>query len=324
MSSAPPPLGSSPLYLGIDIGGTKTLALVADANGTVLGRALRPTLHDQRPEAIIAAMAATAREAVADANADPAAIVAGGVGAAGAIDAANGIVVWAPQITAFSNTPMAAMLRAHWDIPIGINNDANLAALAEQRFGAAKGHANVLFITISTGIGGGIVLNGELYTGASGFGGEIGHITVDAHGPYGPSKTPGAWESLCSGRALARIANERIAAGEPSSLTSAPAIDAPAIFAAMRAGDALAGSIIADATEYLAAGFTSVVNVLDPGIIVIGGGLANEWDTYIAPAIARMRTQAFAPSAADTRIVPPALGANAGALGAVALATTLA
>jgi glucokinase len=315
---------TTPLYLGIDIGGTKTLAIIADADGSIVGRALNPTPGDQQPIAIVAAMANTAHQALADANVDAASVVAAGIASAGAIDTAHGIVVWAPQTPSLVNTPMADMFRAHWDLPIAMGNDANLAALAEQRFGAAKGSPNVLFITISTGIGGGIVLDGKLYTGTSGFAAEIGHITVDAHGPYGPSKTPGAWEALCSGRALARISTERIAAGESSSLASLPSIDAIAVFDAMRAGDALAASVIDDAILYLGAGLTSVMNVLDPGVIVIGGGLSNEWDAYIAPGIALMRTQAFANMAQHTRMVPPALGVDAGAMGAIALATTLA
>jgi len=314
---------TNPLFLGIDIGGTKILAIIADADGSVLGRALNPTPSEQQPDAIVAAMATTADQALADANLPRASVVAAGIASAGAIDADHGIVVWAPQTPSLVNTPMAAMFRAHWDIPIAMGNDANLAALAEQRFGAAKGASNVLFIAISTGIGGGIVLNGEPYVGTSGFAGEIGHITVDAHGPYGPSKTPGAWESLCSGRALARISNERIAAGEPSSLTGLANVDAIAVFDAMRAGDTLAASVIADAIEYLGAGLTSVMNILDPSVIVIGGGLSNEWDAYIAPGIALMRTQAFADMAKDTPILPPALGIDAGAIGAIALATTL-
>ena len=314
---------SGPLYLGIDIGGTKILALVADAHGRILGRAVHATPADQGPDAVVAAMASAAQAATAEANVQASAVRAAGIAAAGAIDAANGIVIWAPQIPSLTNTPMADLFRQHWDIPVAMGNDANLAALAEQQFGIAKGHPNVLFITISTGIGGGIVLNGELYVGASGLAGEIGHITVDAHGPYGPSRTPGAWESLCSGRALARIANERIAAGEPSTLAAAASIDAPAIFNAMRAGDSLASSVIADAIEYLGAGLTSVMNVLDPSIIVIGGGLSNEWDAYIAPGVALMRQQSFAGAGKDTPIVPPALGVDAGALGAIALAQTL-
>ena len=230
-------------------------------------------------------------------------------------------------MTTMANTPIVSMLRGHWDIPTAVANDANLAALAEQRYGAGQGEANLLFITVSTGIGGGIVLNGEMYAGADGFAGEVGHMTVDAHGPLGRSTTPGAWESLCSGTALARIATERIAAGESSSLEAVARdgkIGARDIFKAMHADDPLAISVVGDAIEYMGVALAGVVNILNPGIIVIGGGLSNEWDAYIAPAVAIMREISFAGAGADTPVVPPALGSDVGALGAVALASSLA
>ena len=219
--------------------------------------------------------------------------------------------------------PFVSMFREHWDIPTVISNDANLAGLAEQRFGAGKGVQNLLFITISTGIGGGIVINGEIYAGASGFAGEIGHITVDTHGPYGRSRTPGAWESHCSGIALARITNERISAGEHSSLEKqGQGLNAIAIFDALRAGDPLAISVVKDAVEHMGTALTGIVNILDPEIIVIGGGLSNEWEAYIAPSVARMRLLTFAGMGKHTRVVPPMLGVEAGALGAIALAAS--
>lgn len=315
---------ANPLYLGIDIGGTKILAVVADSNGTIKGQAIHDTNAERSPGAIIATMADTAHSAAVAANIDPSAIMAAGIAAAGAVDSEKGRLIWAPQMQTMADTPIVTLFRQHWNIPTTAANDANLAALAEQRYGAGKGHSNVLFITISTGIGGGIVLNGEIYTGASGFAGEIGHMTVDTHGPLGRSTTPGAWESLCSGVALARIATERIKAGETSSLQGVVQegkINAKHIFAAMRENDAMASSIIETAIEYMGAALTGVVNILNPGIIVIGGGLSNEWDAYIAPAIGIMRKQSFAGAGAQTRIVPPKLGINAGALGAVAIAT---
>ena len=136
-------------------------------------------------------------------------------------------------------------------------------------------------------------------------------MTVDAHGPYGASTTPGAWESLCSGTALARIATERITAGERSSMSAAlhdtnqEGLTARDVFAACRSGDALAQDIVADAIVYLGAGLTSLVNLLNPAKIIIGGGLSNEWDAYIAPAVALMREQSFAGIGKLTPVVPP-------------------
>ena len=313
--------------LGIDLGGTKILALAARPDGTTLASAVAETPSRESAERVISAMAETAREAMANAGLNADTITSAGVAAAGAIDAHEGVVVHSPHIGGMSNTPVASMLSQRLGMAVAIGNDANLAALGEQRYGAGKGVQDLVFLTISTGIGAGVILGGRLYTGAAGYAGEVGHMTVDAHGPYGASTTPGAWESLCSGTSLARIARERIAAGERSSMSDAlhdtnqEELTARDVFAACRSGDALAQDIVADAIVYLGAGLTSLVNLLNPAKIIIGGGLSNEWDAYIAPAVALMREQSFAGIGKLTPVVPPALGAEAGALGAVALAS---
>jgi glucokinase len=312
------------LYVGIDVGGTKTLAVVGDARGRVVSRVVSPSRADQTAEVIIDVIVQTAREAVAIAGVQPAVITAVGIASAGAVDSRRGVLVSCPQMPQVSDAPLVSMFLERWDIPTVIGNDANLAGLAEQQFGAGKGVQNLLFITISTGIGGGIILNGEVYAGASGFAGEIGHMTLDTHGPYGRSPTPGAWESHCSGVALARIANERIAGGERSTLESrGDQLDAIAIFDALRVGDSLAVSVVADAVKHMGAGLASVVNILGPEVIVVGGGLSNEWDAYIAPSIERMRAITFAGAGKHTRVVAPALGIEAGAIGAIALAASM-
>lgn len=314
------------VVLGIDVGGTKILALVAQPDGTTLASAVEETPSRESAERIISAIAKTARTAIAQAGVDTDSIHSAGIAAAGAIDARAGTIVHSPHLAAMSNTPVAAMLSQHLGMPVAIGNDANLAALGEQRYGAGKGVQDLVFLTISTGIGGGVIIGGKLFTGSAGYAGEVGHMTVDAHGPYGESTTPGAWESLCAGKALARIATERITEGERSSMASAlhdtnqEGLTARDIFAACRSGDALAQSIIADAIVFLGAGLTSLVNILNPEKIIIGGGLSNEWDAYIAPAVALMREQSFAGIGKLTPVVPPALGVEAGALGAVALA----
>lgn len=313
---------NAPLFVGIDLGGTKTLAAVGTADGKIISAVTNPSRADQSAEVIVDVMADTARQAVAKAAVQESDILGVGIAAAGAINTDEGVVVWCPQMKQISNHPVVSMFQRRWKTPTFISNDANLAGLAEQRYGAGQGSKNLVFVTISTGIGGGIVINGELYTGRMGFAGEVGHMTVDAHGPYGRSTTPGAWESLCSGTALVRIAGERMDAGETSSMSTVPRerLDAQHLFDSMRAGDALAKSVITDAIDYLGAGLTGVVNVLDPDILVIGGGLSNEWESYIAPGIAIMRKQAFAGMGKNLRVVPPKFGADAGALGGIALA----
>ncbi len=315
------PEESAPRYLGIDLGGTKTLAMVATAAGEATGQATLPTPAGQGPDAVVAAMVAASHKALAEAGVTPSDLRGAGIAAAGAIDAARGVVVHAPQLAGWADVPLVELFRRQIDVPAVIGNDANLAALSEQRFGAARGVPNVLYITVSTGIGGGVVIDNRLYTGAQGYAGEVGHITVDAHGPYGRSRTPGAVESLASGTALARIATERIGAGERSSIRRGPdSITAQDVFAAYREGDAVASAVVAEGIHYLGTGLTSMVNILDPGMIVIGGGLSNEWDAYIAPAVEIMRAQAFAGMGKSIPVVPPKLGTETGALGAVALA----
>lgn len=312
----------APLYLGIDVGGTKTLAVVGDSTGHMFGRAINSSRADQTADVIVDVIVETAQQAAANAGIDATSIQAAGIASAGAVDSYRGVLVSCPQMPLIADAQFVSMFRARWNIPTVIGNDANLAGLAEQRFGSGKGTQNLLFITISTGIGGGIILNGEIFTGRSGFAGEIGHITVNTHGPYGRSSTPGAWESHCSGIALARITAERIASGEHSPLLESCGedLDAVAIFDALRAGDALATSVISDAIEHMATALTSVVNILDPEVIVIGGGLSNEWESYIAPSVARMRKFSFAGMGEQTQICPPSLGTEAGALGALVLA----
>ena len=316
-----PKAGAKNLYLGIDLGGTKTLVIVATAGGTVLGEATLPTPADQDAAPVVAAIADAAGQALAQAGADARAVRGAGIAAAGAIDSHRGVVVHAPQLPRWRDVPLVTLFRDAVGIDAVIGNDANLAALSEQRFGAAKGMANVLYITVSTGIGGGIVLDGKLHTGAHGFAGEVGHVSVDAHGPYGRSSVPGAVESLSSGTALARIASERMAQGDTSSMRGGPdGLTAQEGFAAYHVGDDLARAVIQEGIHYLGIGLTGMVNILDPDIIVIGGGLSNEWEAYIEPAVALMRERSFAGMGKDTLVAPPALGVRAGALGAIALA----
>ena len=315
-----------PAYLGIDLGGTKVLAVVADADDRALGRAVTSTPAAGGAEGLVGALAQVAADALADAGIAESSVRAFGIAAAGAINTRDGLIVHSPHVPTASNIPVVAMLRDRLGAPGVIGNDANLAALAEHRYGAGKGVDDLLFITVSTGIGGGIISRGKLLLGSEGYAGEIGHMTIDAAGPYGESTTPGAWEALCSGTALARIATERINAGERSSLapaladTGGEALTARDVFTAYHEGDVLAQSVVADGVRRMAVALTSLVNILNPGMIVIGGGLSNQWDDYIAPAVTLMRDQSFAGIARNTPVVPPVLGADAGAYGAIALA----
>tara|TARA_A100001037_G_scaffold54587_4_gene46938 strand:+ start:5665 stop:6645 length:981 start_codon:yes stop_codon:yes gene_type:complete len=310
-------------HIGIDIGGTKILAVIANKYGLIYGTATRKTPALSDATSIVKSLAYTATEAADNAGIKINHVDTIGLAAAGAIDSSNGTIIYSPHLPTLVNTPVGSMLREMLTPSIYVGNDANLAALGEKAFGAGKFVNNFVFITISTGIGGGIIIDNKLWTGSSGYAGELGHMTINALGPYGKSATPGAWESLCSGSALTRIAKERIDMGENSSLkrivesSRAQKLTAEDIFSASIDGDDLANQIIDDAIFYLGTGLTSIVNVLSPEKIIIGGGLSNQWENYVTPAIKLMHQQAYADSWKSVDVVPSELGANAGALGAI-------
>jgi glucokinase len=308
------------------VGGTKVLALVAIADGQVLGEAVIPTPASEGPVRVVEVMAQAANQAMANAGVELSAVHGVGIAAAGAIDQRRGIVIHSPHLLGWDRVPLVQLLQHHLQLPTVMDNDANLAALGEYTYGAGQGVDNLLFVTLSTGIGGGIIIGGRLYRGGHGFAGEVGHISVLAGGPRGWSSVAGAVEALASGSALAGEVSRRLRNGEPSLLQErgsahgTEAVTAELIFEAYHRGDELARKVVAQAVVYLGAGLTSLVNVLDPELLIIGGGLANQWEAYIEPAVEIMRAQAMAGIGRSLRVVPAALGARAGALGAVALA----
>lgn len=314
--------GDTPLYLGIDLGGTKILALVGTDRGKTLGESLTPTPSGS-PEDVAEAMAQAARDAAQQAGVELSTIAGVGVAAAGGIQPSTGVVIESPNVSSLEGYSLVKLLHQHLAQPIVVVNDANAAALAEHRFGAGQGVSNLLYMTVSTGVGGGIIINGELYQGAHGLAAEVGHITVAANGPVCQCGRHGCLETMASGTALAREAQARLAAGENSLLpgiSGHQGVTAERVFEALAQNDALAQVVVEQGSFYLGIGLKSLVNVLNPDRIVIGGGLSNQWESYIAPAVEVMREQAFADMGKDLPVVPPSLGVQTGALGAIAVA----
>lgn len=316
--------GNSTVFAGIDLGGTKILVLIADATGRVLGQARTPTQASQGPEAVIGRIAQTVRDAAADAGIELASIRAAGVSAPGPIDAAKGVITDPPNLPDWHNVPLAKTLHERLGIPTLLENDANCQGVAEHQFGAGRGFHHLLFITVSTGIGGGVILNDELYVGASGAAGEVGHIGVSVDGPKCGAGHVGCLEAFASGTAIAARAREMIAAGgliRTARLAEHdPPVSAKTVFLAGQQGEADATALIASAGRYLGIGLASLINVFNPQAIVIGGGLANMGETILGPAVETARTRSFAQSFTDVRIVEGELGERAAALGAIAVA----
>ena len=312
------------VFAGIDLGGTKILVLIADATGRVLGQARVATQAAQGPEGVIARIADTVRAAAADAQIELSTIRAAGVSAPGPIDVAEGVITDPPNLPGWHNVPLAKTLHDRLAIPTLLENDANCQGVAEHQFGAGRGYADMIFITVSTGIGGGIIINNELYSGTSGAAGEVGHIGVSVDGPTCGAGHVGCLEAFASGTAIAARAKEMIAAGgliRTARLAEHdPPVSAKTVFLAGQQGEAEATALIESAGRYLGIGLASLINIFNPQAIVIGGGVANMGETILGPAVETARTRAFAQSFTDVRIVEGELGERAAALGAIAVA----
>ena len=254
-------------------------------------------------------------------------VAAVGVGAPGPLDIAAGVVIAPPNLPGWERVPLRQMLRDALSIPTYLDNDANAAALGEHRFGAGRGTRHMIYVTVSTGIGGGLILDGRLYHGASGVGGEVGHISVLPHGPLCGCGNRGCLEALASGTAIAREARERVNRGVPTLIAELAGGDPQQITArlvaeAAQRGDPEAQTILHTAMDYLGIGMASLVNLFNPQMIVIGGGLSKLGETLFEPVRRAIRRHAFQAAAQDVQVVPARLGDQVGVLGAAAVALT--
>lgn len=304
--------------LGIDVGGTKINAFRVARDGEILARAQVPTPADDE-EGTVAAMIGTARGLMTKD------VLAVGVGAAGMVDAERGVLRFAPNL-AWRELPIAARMHEALGVPCQLDNDANVAAYGEYRFGAGRGYRQMLLVTVGTGIGGGIVTDGRLFRGAYGFAAEVGHIIVEPDGPLCGCGNHGCWEQVAGGRAIDRVGRAaaaehpdslltELAGGEPS------AVDGKVVTEAARRGDDVARSVLALVGGRLGQGIAGLVNVLDPQVVVVGGGAIGAGELLLEPARAAFVDAVEAPeSRPRVPIVAAELGNDAGAVGAAALA----
>ena len=304
--------------IGLDVGGTKTAALRITSEGEPLARSIQPT-HADDPEASMAA----AERVVTDVIGPEVGAI--GVGAAGLIDARTGTILTSPNF-AWRKVPIGPRLAERFGLPVSVDNDATVAGWGEARLGASRGYDQSLFVGVGTGIGGGIVIEGRIVRGAHGFAGEIGHVIVEPDGPPCGCGNRGCWEQVASGQAIERAAARAIA-DDPGSTLSQLADRDPRratgqlVVEAARDGDDVAVGILAEVGRRLGQGIAGFVNVLDPEIVVVGGGVAAAGEALLGPARA---AYADAVEGSDVRpevpIVAAALGSDAGAIGAGLLA----
>jgi len=244
-----------------------------------------------------------------------------GIASPGPLDPHTGTILATPNIPEWQNFPLTARLSEHFNVPAFLDNDANMAGLAEWQFGAGRGHENIVYLTISTGIGGGVITQGCLLQGFRGMGAELGHMTIDPNGPLCGCGQRGHIESFSSGPSIARYVKEELLAGKRSSLQGEAEITAAQIADAARAGDALAISAFERAGYYLGIAVANFLAIFDPSVLIFGGGVSQVGDLLFKPFEESLRKHTFHPHYLDNLVITrAALGDDAGLLGALALA----
>ena len=314
--------------IGIDLGGTNIAVGLVDENYKIVVKKTTPTLAKRESEAIVADMARLCREVCEEKNVSISEIANIGVAAPGIANHRNGCVEYSCNLP-FRRFPLVKALADELGVEesrVKIANDANAAAWGEAVAGAAKGTSNSIMVTLGTGVGGGIVMNGKIYTGYNNMGGEIGHMTLSYNGRPCTCGRKGCFEAYCSATALIAMTSEKIeecaATGRTTIMTEMVAqkgkVSGRTAFNAMRQGDEAAREVVDAYISYLAAGITSLINIFQPRVLCIGGGVCGEGEALLAPLRGIVDREQYGTNAHDdkTELKIAELGNDAGIIGA--------
>ncbi len=326
LAAGPPAADAVPQYVvGVDLGGTKiSVGAVVAETGREIAVRTGLTRAELGPEAVVERIVEMIETTIAltmAAEGVPRSAFAGvGVGSPGALDRARGVVVVAHNLR-WRDVPLRELIAERVGLAAALDNDANCATLGEWWTGAARGADNVVGITLGTGIGGGLILGGRLYHGASDVAGEIGHTTIDTAGRRCACGNYGCLEAYASGPNIALRAREAIEVGESSVLEAMVGgdlsrITAATVYEASDRGDALAREVVRDTARFLGAGIANLLNVFNPDVVVLAGGVMRAGEALFEPLRAEVRRRAFRPAVEAARIVPGALDGTAGIVGA--------
>lgn len=311
-------------YVGIDLGGTNIVAGVVDEQYNILAKASTKTNCPRPDREITRDMAKMAIQAVENAKLTMDQIEWIGIGTPGIANSRDGIIEYSNNL-GFVNTPMVKYIQEDIDKPVFVENDANAAAYGEFVAGAAKGANNAVCITLGTGVGGGIIIDGKIYAGSNFAGAEIGHTVISVDGPQCTCGRKGCFEVFSSATGLIRMTKESMAKNPDSSMHKLVAersgkVSARIAFDAMRMGDAAAKAVVDDYIKYLAAGITNTINTFQPDILCIGGGVCNEGDALLLPVKELVAKEVYTRnSKQNAQIVIAKLGNDAGIIGAAFL-----
>jgi glucokinase len=307
--------------VGVDLGGTQIRALRTDLEGNKIQRAQQPTQAEQGADQVIQRMYVTVAQVMEGVDREQ--ILGIGIGAPGPIDR-SGKVHDPPNLPGWDSTQsLAEIIENEFDVPTWAGNDANLGALGEWRFGSGKGLENLVYLTISTGIGGGIISEGKLLTGWRGFAAEVGHQTLDPEGPLCGCGRPGHLEALASGTALARDAQEALHAGKPSGMVgmahAISDITAKTVTSAASLGDELAIELLERAAFYIGLGLVNLMHILEPEAILLGGGVSQAGDLLLDPVRRTIKERVMSEVYNQVKVELASLGDDVGLYGAIAL-----
>lgn len=305
--------------IGIDLGGTKICGALADLDGNILIKKTIATEANSGEEHILNRIISVIEDLKIEGKVEEGQLKSIGIGSPGPLDSVKGTIIEASNLP-FKNFNLVNPISEKFNVPAYLQNDANVAALGEHLLGAGKGTNNMVYITVSTGIGGGAIINGKLYSGNTCNALEIGHTTIVPDGPRCNCGNYGCIEAVASGTAIAKRAKEAIKRGEKTSLSSYENVTSFEVFKEEKNGDKVAKSILDEALNYLGIGIANVVNIFDPEMIVIGGGVSKGGDIVFDTVKKVVKERSLKAMGESCRIEPAKLGGDAGVSGAVALA----
>lgn len=303
--------------VALDLGGTRVRGALVDDQGAIHARTEQPTDVAAGGEAVIDQLVAAAR--VVAAGVSPRHLVGVGVSSPGPLDTETGVTLGLPSIGGFVDVPLRDRLAEALGQPVTLENDGIAAAVGEWRHGAGVGLQHLVYVTVSTGIGGGVIVDGRVMRGRRGMAGHVGHFVMVKDGNRCNCGNPGCWEAYGAGLAFEKRARQRVAAAPSSRLATASPLDARAVFAAAEAGDPLALALVAEEADILGVGMVSLLHLYSPQRIIVGGGLSNGFDRLLPGIMTRIASDAM-PAFRDVTVVRAALAGNSGLVGAAALA----
>ncbi|PRR79974.1 ROK family protein [Clostridium vincentii] len=305
--------------IGIDLGGTKISTALSTLEGKIIKNVVIPTNAQDGEVAVLNRMIGTIENVLVQANATKNDVHAIGIGSPGPLDSNKGIIITTPNLP-FKNCNVVQPIKDKFNIPVYLDNDANVAAIGEFMFGAGKGKENIVYFTVSTGVGGGVILNGNIYRGNTCNALEIGHITLDPNGPRCNCGNLGCLEALSSGTAIGKRGSEAVSTNVETSLRKYDKVTSYEVFKEAEAGDEVSKDIVDNALNYLGIGVANAVAIFDPQMVIIGGGVTQVGDKLFNRVREVVNKRCFKNMAESCEIVPAGLGINAGVVGAVALA----